>query len=462
MGVFSTLNNLKDISLLPKFASIVGFTHEELERNFKPFLKEAAGQLRLDEKELLARIRDYYDGFSFDGQARLYNPFSTLNFFQDKEFQNYWMHSGSNTLIREMLKDKALMAEQFRGLEVSSDFAQYPGEIDQTPPEGFLYQAGYLTLRKDPETGSFMLDYPNFEVSAAMARLFVDNIFKSELNTHKASIELVNNIKNSNIPEIISNFIRFYSSITYDDHINKVKINMFLAMTKNKQSEVVQHLNNVLGQGFIEITKIIANEVNNILDSKLKGIITSNIESYIFKNSKKFNFFEFLNEKKWGKVKNLIDILLEASGQADLILAKARESFYRATLQSYLLGAGLKVVAELHNNLGRSDLIIEHESKRYVIELKVVEKFKEAETAAQNAIKQIVRKGYGALYCDPVLIGLAISEEKRNISACVFVKNNKIDKLAIKENLAIVLEQENSSCQAEAPGNQSRPRSPRP
>ncbi|MDR1111640.1 MAG: AAA family ATPase, partial [Deltaproteobacteria bacterium] len=176
MGVFSTLNNIKDISLLPEFAALAGFTQEELENNFKPFIGRTADALDLGENVLLDKIRDYYDGFSFDGETRLYNPFSTMNFFGDMEFNNYWMESGSNTLLREMLRDKGLTVDQFKDLPVDKNFARSPGEIEKTPAHGFLYQAGYLTLRKKTDS-SYALDYPNFEVLSSMSRLFIDNLF---------------------------------------------------------------------------------------------------------------------------------------------------------------------------------------------------------------------------------------------------------------------------------------------
>jgi hypothetical protein len=102
----------------------------------------------LGEKDLLKKIRDHYGGFPFDGETRPYDPFSAMNFFGDMEFNNYWMESGS-TPIREMLMDKGLAAEQFRNMPVGIDFDRFPGEIESAPPHGFLYQAGYLTLRKE-------------------------------------------------------------------------------------------------------------------------------------------------------------------------------------------------------------------------------------------------------------------------------------------------------------------------
>jgi hypothetical protein len=42
----------------------------------------------------------------------------------------------------------ALTADEFEGMEVDQDFASNPGDIQIASPEGFLFQAGYLTLRR--------------------------------------------------------------------------------------------------------------------------------------------------------------------------------------------------------------------------------------------------------------------------------------------------------------------------
>jgi hypothetical protein len=104
MGVFSTLNNLVDLSLEPEFGAFMGYTQEELENNFRGFTARTANELGMSENELLGEIRDYYDGFSFDGKTRLYNPFSALSFFKARKFRNYWVKSGSDTLVRKFLK----------------------------------------------------------------------------------------------------------------------------------------------------------------------------------------------------------------------------------------------------------------------------------------------------------------------------------------------------------------------
>jgi hypothetical protein len=82
-GVFSTLNTLFDISLMPKYAEICGYTEDEIKQYFPDYLDETANRMQMTTEELIERMRQYYNGFSFDSnaKARLYNPFSTLLFF---------------------------------------------------------------------------------------------------------------------------------------------------------------------------------------------------------------------------------------------------------------------------------------------------------------------------------------------------------------------------------------------
>ncbi|MDR1041096.1 MAG: AAA family ATPase [Deltaproteobacteria bacterium] len=130
MGVFSLLNNLRDISLNPEFGAFMGYTQKDLENYFKPFVAETARKLKMSQKRLLSEIRGYYYWFSFDGETRLYCPFSILSFFADRQFANYWMESGSDAIIKKFLKDKAITVEEFQGKKVTLRFARSPGEIE--------------------------------------------------------------------------------------------------------------------------------------------------------------------------------------------------------------------------------------------------------------------------------------------------------------------------------------------
>lgn len=110
VGLSLGTNNITDISFDPDYGAIAGFTQEELEQNFKPFMADAARVLKekepqqgWDEPKVLKRLNRRYGGFSFDLFARkkVYNPGSVINFSSgpDEGFQNYWRENGGNTTL---------------------------------------------------------------------------------------------------------------------------------------------------------------------------------------------------------------------------------------------------------------------------------------------------------------------------------------------------------------------------
>ena len=157
LGLFSTVDHITDVSIESSYGAICGFTHEELESRFDPQLEESALSLRMTKGELLEEMRAYYDGFSFDGKTRVYNPYSALSFFADpdkypdKAFSNYWFMSGTSYPLVKFMGDRHLTVEQFSGLTITLSSAKEPGPLDKIDAAGFLYQSGYLSLRSLPD-----------------------------------------------------------------------------------------------------------------------------------------------------------------------------------------------------------------------------------------------------------------------------------------------------------------------
>ena len=225
MGVFSTLNTLRDISLIPKYAKICGYTEEEIIRYFPDYLEDTAKQMHISTEELIGKMRHYYNGFSFDSNAqiKLYNPFSTLLFFADQLFLNYWIDSGRPKFIAEYLKAGKLTVEQFRHFPISRDFAQSPGDVDSTPPEGFLYQSGYLTLREGT-TNDLSLDYPNNEVLNSMSALVAQNILNDKDENFSGCRNRVLLALSTGNYDLLNDALNtLLASIPYDDFANAGK-----------------------------------------------------------------------------------------------------------------------------------------------------------------------------------------------------------------------------------------------
>ncbi|MDR1110559.1 MAG: ATP-binding protein [Deltaproteobacteria bacterium] len=364
MGVFSTLNNLVDISLRPEFAAFMGLTQEELERYFSHHVRKTARERGVGESELLGQIREYYHGFSFDGKTRLYNPFSTLSFFGEGEFDDFWMESGSNAIVRNFLKDKTLTVDQFQDIEVNRQFARSPGEIGATPPHGFLYQAGYLTLRA--KGGAlYGLDYPNLEVRSAISTLFLENLIPAWDDVGKDGRELGRCLAAGDVPGMVGVLRRLLAGIAHDDHAD--------ADRPPRGGSLDRGIRAAAGPG-------LADETLRRLSAELARRIR------------------------------------RAKG----------ESFYVSILYAGLWMAGAQVASERHGNLGRLDLEVRHGGLLYVIEAKMAADARGGAKAARAGMGQIRGRGYGQAEKDPILVALAIGRKERNVVACLFEKDGRL------------------------------------
>ena len=217
-GVFSAMNNLKDISMKDEYATMLGYTEDELVSNFSGYIDRAAEKLSLDRETLLAGIKDYYDGFSFNGKDRLYNPFSTLNFFDDLTFKNYWFESGSPSFLIEYVKTHDIEAEDFRGKIEHEDFTSVT-EIELAKPSSFLLQSGYLTVR-EMDGSLLILDYPNKEVLSSMAKLFMYSKYENSSAGTMYS-QLGRALANGDSDALVTFYKRTLAAIPYDIYVRE-------------------------------------------------------------------------------------------------------------------------------------------------------------------------------------------------------------------------------------------------
>ena len=232
-GVFSGLNNLKDISMSENYGDIVGYTQKELEDNFGDWLEKNGHKMSLSKEELLNTIKKHYDGFSFDGKVRVYNPFSVLNFFDEGRFRNYWYVSGlPSFLVKYFKKHGITNPDKFRHVEVESNFAD-EHEIESSTCESFLYQAGYLTIEKwesKDDKEILTLDYPNLEVLGSISSLYLKDIYHIEnyLPLGNALWNAIKTLKDGNVEEIVGIFNNLLEKMPYIDFPKKAKEDNFI------------------------------------------------------------------------------------------------------------------------------------------------------------------------------------------------------------------------------------------
>ena len=165
LSIFSTINNLKNVTMLPRFSAICGITEQEVKDVFKEEIIQMAAAYKCEPEEMFQRIKLRYDGYHFSEVSDdIYNPFSLLNAFADLKLDNYWFASGTPTfLIRQM--------QHFQTDITTLDSIEAPAQSFDIPTEAMntalplLYQSGYLTIKGyDPEALMYSLAVPNQEV----------------------------------------------------------------------------------------------------------------------------------------------------------------------------------------------------------------------------------------------------------------------------------------------------------
>lgn len=178
VSLFSDLNNLTDLSLDPLSNDLLGITQPELESYFVDYLKEVAEIQQVELPQLLKNIKLWYNGYSFDGVTKLYNPFSLLTFFHKKYFGNYWFITGTPTFLVETIRNNNgnFSPQDLKDVEVHEPFFN-KFLIENLDIVGLLYQTGYLTIKSIERTdfySEYRLGYPNIEVQKSLEHNLVE------------------------------------------------------------------------------------------------------------------------------------------------------------------------------------------------------------------------------------------------------------------------------------------------
>ena len=171
LSIFSTLNNITNISLLPQFAAICGITGEEIDTQMQPDVELLAKEYEVTPQEMRQMLRDTYDGYRFSEESPdIYNPFSLMKAFNEKKLRNFWFESGTPSYLMRQMRRFHTDITKMDGLVVSSDAFDQPTEnmVDALP---LLYQSGYLTIKDYDRIGEeYTLSIPNKEVRVGLTK----------------------------------------------------------------------------------------------------------------------------------------------------------------------------------------------------------------------------------------------------------------------------------------------------
>jgi hypothetical protein len=209
MSIFSELNNLTDLSFSEKYHNLCGYTKEELEKYFPAHIQAVADRRGLTYEQTWEEMKLWYNGYSWDGVQKVYNPFSILQFLGSQQFDNYWFQSGTPKFLIQLLKPQ--LRYELRNIQVDmGTFNAY--DITNLNIETLLFQTGYLTVREITKFGKFILEYPNKEVSQSMMQyLLID--YSQNARGSAISTNLIEAIEANDLEKFIETINTLFASI---------------------------------------------------------------------------------------------------------------------------------------------------------------------------------------------------------------------------------------------------------
>ena len=215
VSIFSGLNNLKDISLNPEYASICGYTEEDLNDTFGEHLQG------IDREQL----RRWYNGYNFLGSASVYNPYDVLNFIDQSQsfgafqFESYWFETSTPTFIIDLLARDQIPAQNLEPQRVDKDTLNN-SSLDNLELTTALFQSGYLTIDVvDSDTtygATYKLVCPNHSVRSALQ----NNLFKYYTGNKDVSFRsnVARALHSADLTTIESELKRLFASIAADNY----------------------------------------------------------------------------------------------------------------------------------------------------------------------------------------------------------------------------------------------------
>lgn len=183
-SIFSGLNNIRDITLEDKFSTLLGITKDELQHYFKDRITQLSARENISESRLFEQIRFWYNGYSWNGSDRVYNPTSLLFLFEKMKFSNYWFSTGTPTFLIETMRKQNYDITEIEETEVG-EFVLDSYDIDYLDINALLLQAGYLTVKKIyrlENDYSYVLTVPNYEVKNSLFNYLISEYTKTPIS----------------------------------------------------------------------------------------------------------------------------------------------------------------------------------------------------------------------------------------------------------------------------------------
>ena len=212
VSLFSDLNNLTDITLEPAYSSVCGYTERDLDAVFAPELEG------LDREQ----VREWYNGYSWLGEEKVYNPFDVLLLLRRRTFAAHWFETGSPAFLVDTLFERRVSTVSLAGM-VGTEELLSAFDVEEIGTEALLFQTGYLTITEEEDLGgraAYRLGYPNREVRQSLNEHLLRRLAPDAQRQMANSMRLARLLAAADCAGLQELFQAFFASIPYEWHTN--------------------------------------------------------------------------------------------------------------------------------------------------------------------------------------------------------------------------------------------------
>ena len=212
VSLFSELNNLTDITLDPRYGALCGYREEDLDAVFAPELGELDREM----------VRQWYNGYSWGGPERVYNPYGLLRLFDSRKFAGHWFETGTPAFLVETLVGRGVSSVSLDGTTSTEDLLSV-FDVEEIGTEALLFQTGYLTIRGEETLGDrtfYRLGYPNREVRQGLNEHLLRRLVGNSGRQQANSMRLARLLEAHDCAGLKELFHAFFASIPYEWYTN--------------------------------------------------------------------------------------------------------------------------------------------------------------------------------------------------------------------------------------------------
>ena len=214
MNLFSGLNNLEDITIDERYATICGYTHAEVEENFGDYLAGVDTE----------KLKEWYNGYNYFGEP-VYNPFDILLFFsKNREYRPYWWSTGNPSFLIDLLKEQRRYLPELENY-IADDIILDSFDVEHIDLVALLWQTGYLTFKSKQaaiDGIEYHLKVPNKEIQISLNNLFIQYLTNQsrELRSHKREFYRI--LADADLPAFRQSLTSLFAGIPYQNYANQI------------------------------------------------------------------------------------------------------------------------------------------------------------------------------------------------------------------------------------------------